>query len=105
MAETESTNLTRLYRISTSLVSARTLHDVFQNAVLGISKSLQAKAAILWLFSGKEAVLVPTQSYMEEKFALRTSPWAPIIWAKCTGAANPCYSPRQLLRSRSSTHS
>jgi GAF domain-containing protein len=71
MAETESTNLTRLYRIGTSLISARTLHDVFQNAVLGLSKSLQARAAILWLFSGKDGVLVPTQSYMEEKLALR----------------------------------
>jgi RND family efflux transporter MFP subunit len=57
----------QLYRLAYSLIFCRSLQEVLEVATKDLSKSVQAKNAVLWLFTAEEGTLEPGFSQFSEK--------------------------------------
>jgi RND family efflux transporter MFP subunit len=67
MPEEGTSKAYQLYRLAYSLIFCRSLKEILDVATKDLSKSVQAKNAILWLFSSKEGTLEPASLLLSEK--------------------------------------
>lgn len=67
MPEEGTSKAYQLYRLAYSLIFCRSMQEVLEVATKELSKSVQAKNAILWMFSSKEGTLEPGSLLLSEK--------------------------------------
>src|ERR1044071_9336494 len=67
MAEEGTSKAYQLYRLAYSLIFCRSLQEVLAVATNDLSKAVQAKNAILWLFSSEQGTLDAASSVIQDK--------------------------------------
>jgi len=67
MPEEGTSKAYQLYRLAYSLIFCRSLQEVLEVATKELSKSVQARNAILWVFSPEHGTLEPASTVLSEK--------------------------------------